>query len=137
LANFDEPDKLAIFHPGASQAGVRAPGESATHFPEIWATTPDVLGKVIVPVQVLPGPTVQFVVCMSCKNITMSLRIDEQTFFTRDEAGRVCRDEGFTFVRESLINPALAAETLDHVRRSEAEYRKRPESDYGRSSGDS
>ncbi len=33
---------------------------------------------------------------------------------------------GIAFVLESLINPKLAAETLAHLRRREAEYRSCP-----------
>lgn len=132
LAQFDQPEKLASVHPGSSKGGVRAPLESATHFPEIWATTVDASGNPVTMGQALPGPTLQFLGCMNCRNVTVSLRIDEQTFLSRDEAERVCRDEGFTLVRESLIDRNLAVATLAHVRRREAEYRRRPESDFGR-----
>jgi hypothetical protein len=126
LREFDRVDTRSTVNPGAIRPGVQGPFETAAMFPEIWTTRTDQSGRVVSYAQELPGYEVQFISCRQCENVTLSVEVDQRSFLTQEEAEALCQAEGFTFVRESSINPSLAAETLAHVRRAEAERRIRP-----------
>jgi hypothetical protein len=126
LCPFDGIDTHWTVNPGASRPGVQGPFETAALFPEIWKTTRDDSDRPVTRWQELPGYEVQFISCRRCDNVTISVDVDQRSFRTPEQAEALCRDEGFTFVREGLVAPGSETQMLALVQRDEAERRIPP-----------